>query len=168
MSKIDIAIVIILVIGGYFGYKKGFLMELFFLVAIVLGVFVGFRLMGAGVDYLHREFNADTSLLPYISFLIIFILVVVGVTLAARLFKSSLDKTFLGRVDAIAGGILGLLKYMFCVSVVLWLLESVHYKLPVSWTAGSWLYPVTLKFAPAVAGLFGSILPVFKEIFREF
>lgn len=168
MSRIDIAIAIFLAVGGFLGYKRGFLMELFFLCAIILGVFAGFRLMGAGVGYLHDEFDSDTTLFPYLSFLIIFILVVIVVTFLGRQIKNSVDRTFLGKVDAIAGAVLGVMKYLFCASVCIWLMSSFHYSLPVDWTKGSWLYPVTAGFAPSVAGLFSSFLPVFKGIFKQF
>ena len=168
MSKIDIVILVVLAAGAFLGYRRGFLMELFFLFAIVLGVLIGFKLMGACVEYLHKEFNADTTILPYLSFLIIFILVVILVTFLGKQIKNSVDKTFLGRVDAAAGAILGVLKYMFCVSVIIWLISSFHYSLPAHWIKDSWLYPATAGFAPRVAGLFSGFLPVFKEIFKQF
>lgn len=168
MSRIDIVIAIILGMGAFLGYKRGFLMELFFLCAIVLGVLIGFRLMGAGVTYLHEEFSADTTLLPYISFFIIFVLVVIGVTLIGRSIKAIVDKTFLGRVDALAGALLSAMKYMFCLSVLLWLLSALHYSFPENWTRDSWLYPFTAAFAPKVASFFSGILPLFSGIFKQF
>jgi membrane protein required for colicin V production len=168
LSKADILIAILLVLGGFLGYKRGFLMELFFLCAIMLGVFLGFRLMGAGVDYLHRQFNADTTFLPYLSFLIIFVLVVLVVSLLGRQVKRLVDSTFLGSVDALAGALLGALKYMFCASVIIWLISSFHYSLPTAWTKDSWLYPVTAGFAPRIARIVGDFLPFFKEIFKQF
>ena len=168
MTKIDTILAILLAVGGFLGYKRGFLMELFFLCAMVLGVFVGFKLMGAGVEYLHNQFNADTTFLPYLSFLIIFIVVVILVTFLGKQIKNSVDKTFLGQVDAVAGAILGALKYMFCASVIIWLISSFHYSFPAQWTNDSWLYPATAGFAPQVAGFFSSFLPVFKEIFKQF
>jgi membrane protein required for colicin V production len=168
LSKIDIVLALLFMMGGFLGYQKGFLMELFFLSAMILGVLIGFRLMGAGVDYLHQHFNADTKFLPYLSFLIIFVLVVVLVTFLGKRIKHLVDKTFLGRVDAAAGAVLGVLKYMFCASVVIWIISSFHFSLPEQWTREAWLYPVTAGFAPHVAGFFGSFLPVFKEIFKQF
>jgi membrane protein required for colicin V production len=168
LSKADIIIALILALGGFLGYKRGFLMELFFLIAIMLGVFIGFKLTGDGVTFLQKHFNADRSFLPYLSFLIIFILVVIIVILLGKSIKNSVDKTFLGRMDEIAGALLGTLKYAFCISVVLWLATSLHYSLPAAWTKGSVLYPATIRLAPGLAGFFGNFLPFFKEIFPQF
>lgn len=168
MSKADIVITLLLALGGFLGYRRGFLMELFFLCSLVLGVLIGFRLMGAGVDYLHREFNADNKFLPYISFLIIFILVVLAVTFLGKRIKNSMDKTFLGRVDAIAGAVLSILTYAFGISILLWLVTSLHVQLPVGWTEGSWLYPRVVGFAGEVSEIFGGFMPFFREIFKTF
>jgi len=168
LSKIDIALALLLVLGTYFGYKRGFLAELFFVAALILGVLVGFKLMGWGIELLHKQFNADTVFLPYLSFFIIFILVVIMVIFLGNRIKHLMDDTFLGRVDSIAGAILGLVKYAFCASVVLWLAEKIELTFPVSWTQDSWLYPKTLVFAKSVSEFFAGFLPFFKETFKRF
>ncbi|MBS1682368.1 MAG: CvpA family protein [Bacteroidetes bacterium] len=168
MSKIDIALSLILILGGFLGYKRGFLAELFFVVALMLGVFLGFKLMGLGVDYLHKQFNADTVFLPYLSFFIIFIAVVVLVIFMGKRIKHLLDDTFLGQVDAIAGAVLGVAKYAFCLSVILWLFYRVDVHFPAAWTSGSWLYPKILGFAKSASETFAGFLPFFKETFKQF
>ena len=168
MSKIDIAITVLLALGGYFGYKRGFLAELFFFLSLVLGVMIGFKLTGWGVTYLHKHFNADTDFLPYISFFIIFILVVLLVIFIGNRIKHVMDQTFLGKVDAVAGAILGIMKYAFCASTIFWLALKVNYTFPESWTQGSWLYPRTVAFARTVSEFFGNFLPFLKETFKQF
>jgi membrane protein required for colicin V production len=168
LNKADIIIALILAIGMFAGYRKGFLLELFFLLSIILGVFIGFKLMGAGVDYLAREFNADKAMLPYISFTIIFLIVMVVVSLIGRVIKDSVDKTFLGRMDAVAGAALGLIKFAFGISVMIWLIEAFEIALPEGWKEGSTLYPLAAKVAPTLSEYFGEFLPFFKETFRQF
>ena len=168
MSKIDIAITLLLSVGAYFGYKRGFLAELFFFSALVLGVLVGFKFTGWGVSYLHQHFNADTALLPYLSFFFIFILVVGLVIFIGNRIKHFMDQSFLGKVDSMAGAVLGIMKYAFCASVIFWLALKINFTFPESWTQGSWLYPRTMMFAKSVSEFFGKFLPFFKETFRQF
>jgi membrane protein required for colicin V production len=134
----------------------------------VLGVLIGFKFTGLGVDYLHRHFNADTVFLPYLSFFIIFIAVVILVIFIGKRIKHLMDDTFLGRVDSIAGALLGVMKYAFSTSVIFWLAVKVNYTFPENWTQGSWLYPKTLGFAKSVSEFFGDFLPFFKETFKQF
>lgn len=143
-------------------------MELFFLIAIVLGVFLGFKLMGKGIEFLQQHFNADKTFLPYFSFILIFIVVLVLVIFFGRRIKNSVDQTFLGKVDALAGALLGAFKYAFCMSVIIWLAESLKMELPEDWQQGSQLYPITANFAKQVSGFLGQFIPFFKEIFKPF
>ncbi len=167
MSKIDIVLTLILALGAYLGFKRGFLMELFFLLSIVLGIFLGFKLMSLGIEMLHRNFNADKTILPYISFSIIFILVMVIVIFVGSRIKNSIDTTFLGKVDALAGALLGVLKYAFCLSVLNWLAVSMKIEIPESWSSGSHIYPLVTKLSYQVSGFLGSFIPFFKEIFSH-
>ncbi len=168
MSKIDIVLVIILAIGAFVGYRKGFLMELFYLLAILLGVLLGFRLMGVAMEYLQREFNADQAVLPYIAFSVVFVLVVIAVILLGKTVSNLVDKTFFrksGRPGG--GGLLGAVKYLFCASVLLWLGSSLHLELPASWTEGSFIYPLTTEFAQKISSFLGQLIPFFKETFEK-
>jgi membrane protein required for colicin V production len=168
LSKVDLVIAILLALGAFLGYKRGFLMELFFLVALVAGVFFGFKLMSWGVEVLAREFNADTNVLPYISFLIIFAIILVLVLFIGNRIKNSLDKTFLGKLDAVAGAALGLLKYAFSISILIWIFESFKLNWSHSLAKDSVLYPWVASVAPGAASFFGDFLPFFKETFRQF
>lgn len=168
MSKVDIVILIFVALGAWSGYKEGFLMEVISLAGIVLGIFLGFKLMGEGMILLEEKFNTDRSTLPYISFIVIFVVVVLLVRLLGSLIKKSVDKSFLGTVDQAFGGILGAFRTLFMLSVVLWILDSLKLTPRTEWVEGSWVYPFTANLAPAVADWFGQFIPFFREIFRQF
>jgi membrane protein required for colicin V production len=167
LSKIDIFLVILILIGAFSGYKQGFLMELFSVVAVILGIFGGFKLMGEAMELLQKNFNADKSILPYIAFGVVFLIIVIGVMLVARMLKASIDKTFLGKMDAIMGSLLGVFKIVFLASVILWILTSVRYSFPETWTKDSVVYPFIARIAPGLARWMAQFLPFFSEIFNE-
>jgi membrane protein required for colicin V production len=143
-------------------------MELFSILAIVLGIFGGFKLMGYAMIYLQEEFHADRAVLPYIAFIVVFILIVVVVTLIGRMFKHTIDKSFLGSMDKAMGACLGMFKTAFLISIIIWIADSLKFSPPEQWTAGSWLYPFTARVAPGVSSWIGSFVPFFKEIFHAF
>ena len=168
MSKIDIFLVVLILIGAFSGYKQGFLMELFSVAALILGIFGGFKLMGEAMQLLQKNFNADKTILPYIAFGIVFLVIVIGVTLIGRMLKASIDKTFLGKMDAIMGSFLGIIKFTFLVSVVLWILGSFQYQFPEAWIKESVVYPFVARIAPGFARWTAQFLPFFSEIFSGF
>ena len=82
--------------------------------------------------------------------------------------KHSIDKSFLGTVDQVMGGVLGAFKTLFMLSIVIWIMDSFKFIPKTAWTEGSWLYPFTALLAPRTADWIGGFIPVFKEIFRQF
>ena len=168
MSKADIVLIILALLGAWGGYKEGFLMELISLAAVIIGVFCGFKLMGEGMLFLGERFNVDRSTLPYLSFVVIFVLVMLLVRMLGKLVKGSIDHSFLGTLDKAMGAVLGAFRTLFLLSIVVWILDSLKFSPKSEWISDSWLYPFTVRLAPSVANWLGQFLPVFKEIFRQF
>lgn len=143
-------------------------MGLISLVAIILGILGGFKLMGEGMIFLQREFNADKSVLPYLSFFLIFLLIVIVVNMLGKLVKSTIDRTILGMLDEAMGAILGAVKWTFMLSVVLWLMDSLQWEPHAEWTESSILYPYVELFAQQMTLWISDFVPFFKETFTQF
>jgi membrane protein required for colicin V production len=165
LSGADIALCIIILIGAYSGYKEGFLMELFSLVGILLGILGGFKLLGWAMVVLGGQFNVDQDVLPYVAFAVVFVVIIVAVKLLGNLIKLSIDKSFLGKVDQLAGLVLGVVKTVFILSVLLWLSDSFHVNIPERWTNDSWLLGIVAGFAPQLTTWIGEFFPIFKDVF---
>lgn len=166
MSKADIILLILAAFGAWGGYKEGFLMEIISVIGMILGIFLGFKLMGEGMIFLEEKFNVGKSTLPYVSFIVIFLLVVFGVRLLGALVKNSLDKSFLGSADQALGALLGVFRTLFMVSVVLWILDSLRLTPREAWVEDSWLYPFTAQLAPRMAEWMESLIPFFDGVLR--
>jgi membrane protein required for colicin V production len=154
-----------LLFGAYTGYKEGFLISLFSLIGIVLGILGGFKLLGFALIFLSEHFDINEKILPYVAFGVVFVAIVIIVSLVAKAIKASIDKTLLGRVDQAAGAALGLLKSAFMVSVALWIATSLKYEFPQNWTANSQILPLLSDFAPQVTTWIGEVIPAFNDIF---
>lgn len=165
MSSVDIALVVLILGGGFIGYRQGFLMELFSFAAVILGVLGAFKLLGYAVVWLSDQFNINESVLPYVAFAAVFIAILIAVKLVGKIIKISIDKTFLGRIDQAAGAALGVLKAVFLLSVSLWLLDVLDFDLPDNWTSDSWVLPRVQSFAPEVTMWLADYIPFFKDIF---
>jgi len=168
LSKADIFLLIVAALGAWKGYREGFLMEMVSLVGIILGIFLGFKLMGVGMIFLEEHFDVNRTTLPYVSFIVIFLVVLLGVRLIGSLVKNSIDKTFLGSADQAMGATLGVFRSLFMISVVLWILDSLKLSPRAEWVEDSWLYPFTAHLAPTMADWLGDLIPFFRETFREF
>jgi membrane protein required for colicin V production len=165
LSKVDIALIIVFLIGAFGGYQKGFLSELFSLLGIILGILAGFKLMGVAMITLSGYYDIDDQVLPYVAFGVVFLLVVIIISLLGRLLRSSIEKTVLGNADQWAGSVLGMFKTAFMVSVVIWITSSLKLNVPEHWAENSWLYPMTASLAPTVTSWVAEIFPVFGDLF---
>lgn len=164
MTTVDIVLLLLILLGAFSGYRQGFLVSLFSLAALVLGVVGGFKLMGYAIVLLANRFDINETVLPYVAFAVVFIAILIAVNLLGKLLKASIDKTLLGHVDQAAGAGLGLLKTVFLISVSLWILDALDFELPAAWTSDSWLLPRVESFAPRAAVWLGDYIPFFKDV----
>lgn len=165
MSVVDIILAFVILGGAFKGYKEGFIVSLFSLVAIILAVLGGFKLMGTAMVFLATRYNFDEKVLPYIAFGLVFLIIVMVVGLLGRLIKSMISESFLGVLDQGAGALLGMVRVTFMLSIILWIADSLKANFPHEWTANSWLHPITANFAPNVTRWIGQFIPAFKDVF---
>ena len=64
MATIDIVLLILLLYGGFRGFKKGLLMELIAILALVLAIIGSFKLLHSGMDFLDQHFEYLVNALP--------------------------------------------------------------------------------------------------------
>lgn len=164
MNKVDLTLSLIILVGAYSGYRDGFRVEIFSLIAILLGVLLGFKLMGYAMVMLEQEFFIDKFALPYISFAAVFFMILFLVNLAAKALIDRYPQPLLGIADPFLAGILGFLRTTFMMSLILWIIDSLQMELPQEWFEGSWMWPLVARFAPDTIRGIGSVVPFFEGI----
>lgn len=164
MKILDIVAILILGLGAYQGYKKGLLVELISFFALIIGIISAFKLLHTGISFLETYFGDDLgTLLPYMSFIGIFFLVFFIIHLLGKVIKASLDYTILGKLDSVAGGIFGLLKIAFGLSLMIWISHAAKITPPTDYTEGAYVYLFLIDFAPKVFYFVSNIIP-FQDI----
>lgn len=71
-----------------------------------------------------------------------------------------MDLTILGAFDNFAGAILGLFKWGFMISLLLWVAHSFEFNVPKEVTEDSVVYPMITPIAPAAVAFLDSYTPV--------
>jgi len=166
LSAIDILLAVFILGGAYGGYKDGFIVSLFSLFAIILGMLGGFKLMGLAMVFLSSHYNVDEKVLPYLAFAFVFLIIVISVSLLGKFIKASVGALSpLRQLDKGVGALLGLVKVTFMLSIMLWIADSLKVQIPKQWTTNSWLEPLTANFAPKIANWINEFLPLFSDIF---
>jgi len=148
------------------GYKKGLLLEIFGILAFVLAIIGGFKLMELGMTYLSAYFDGIDHLLPFISFLVIFIAIILLVNLFGKLVKKMVDMTLLGGVDKFAGAIVGIVKWAIGLSIILWLTNNFGIELP-GQDEELVLYPFLAELGPSLITALDVVLPFAEEMLES-
>ena len=160
MSTIDIFILILLAIGAYSGYKQGLFIGLLSIVAFFIGIVFAFKFMHWGAEMLAQNVESLTFMLPFVSFIIIFLVVTVVIRVLAFMVKKALDLTILGTFDNFAGAILGLFKWAIMISLLFWVAKSFEYRVPDNMTENSIIYPAVTPIAPAMVAILDDYTPI--------
>ena len=164
MSIIDIIILVPLIIGAISGYRKGFIMEIVSLLALILAVIGGFHFLHWGISMLQEHFNLSGKFLPVLSFVLIFAGIVLIVNAVGKVLKKVVHMAFLGGVDKAAGAVLGGLKWLFFLSLIIWAFQVFGIEIPEHLRDKSMIYSYVVGIAPATVDMFGYLIPATSDL----
>lgn len=163
LDIISISLIILFFIRGY---MKGFVVAAFSVLAILLGIICSLKLSGMLAAYLLRENIISTGWAPAISYIVLFIGVVLIVRLVASLIEKSLQAVMLGWANRTMGGLL----YAFLAAVIwsslLWLgnkMQVLSAETISQSKTYQWFEPVAPWFFDKV----GILWPMVKDIFAD-
>jgi membrane protein required for colicin V production len=154
VNWLDLFILIPVAFGAWNGYRKGLLIEVVGVVAFVLAGIVGYKFFNFGIDLLAPYISVELArrVLPVLGFSIIFFPTVYLVNQIGFAIRRAMKFSVLGTVDSLAGAAVGLLTWLFGISVLFWLLSFTGVNLPAKYTAGALVYPRVVPVAPWVMG----------------
>lgn len=123
MSTIDLLILIPLAWGAIRGIMKGFIIEIASLLAFWLGIVLAWKFSFLMKDYLQSHFQINQTILPFLSFLVLFLIIAIGVMMLGKFMEKLSELIQLKWLNRLLGGIFGLFKNLLVVSVALFLLN---------------------------------------------
>ena len=169
MNVIDLCILVFVVIGLFFGWRKGFIMELFNFISLAAGVYFAFHFSDAVAKYFVNQ--EDGVMVPFLAFIVVFIVVVVLVRVLGKVFEKFVSFVWLSIFNKILGGLVGALKWAFIASCALLFLGPLdHEKKAVSQKSidSSTLYPIVVNFASStMPGVKNTLLLSYERVKQE-
>lgn len=139
-------------------------MQLLGIIAFFLAIIGGFHLMYWGVDWLGQYLKGYDAVLPIISFIVIFLSIIIIINLVGKSLKSILNMTLLGGLDNITGAITGLLKWALMLSLMIWIVETYgNYPLD-SFSDDATIFPFIATLAPFLFDTLALVLPLIKGL----
>ena len=145
LPLLDIFVLVPLAYAAWRGFKKGFIMAVATLVALVAGLYAGFHGSEVIADKLHASFDWSESSVQIASFLLAFLAMVIAIHLLAKLIEKAVNLAALSPVNKIAGLVFSLLKVGLILSMIFYTLDGLFGRrdwLPDSAADGTVIFPV--------------------------
>ncbi|MEM0939670.1 MAG: CvpA family protein [Bacteroidota bacterium] len=163
MSNIDIIILVLFAFGAYKGYLRGFIIEIFSLIAFFAGIVLALLLtMPITTRFFDKTSFYDIAAI--LIFILLFILLSFGIKVGGRLLKNMVDVTIFGKLDNFVGGLTGILKWAFLTSIIFWVLTSIGFKFQQNFTSKSTIFPYIIPIAPQFMSWMSGIIPFMQDL----
>lgn len=150
---LDIILALPLVWGAYKGFKKGLIIEVTTLVALIASIYGAIKFSDFTAVYLRENWTIDERYMPILSFAVTFIAIVILVNLLGRLLEKVVKLASLGTINKLAGALFRVAKIAIIISVVFSMVDSLDKDwglIPTEMKEGSVLYEPLSQIAPII------------------
>jgi len=127
INLLDVIIIIPLLLFAWNGYKKGFIVEVASLAALILGLYIAFFFSDFAAEMLNNLFDLDQKYVAVFAFLITFIVVIFLVLTVGKIVQQFINILLLGFLNKLAGAVFGLLKGALLLSILIFVINYFNY-----------------------------------------
>ncbi len=153
MNYIDIILGILLLLSAIGGFKKGLVVELASLAALILGIWGAIKFSYITSEFLVDNFDWNWDHLNTVSFIITFIVIVILVHIVAKTVTKLVETVMLGFVNKLAGLVFGFLKGAIILSIILVVFDKINEDINIlseKTKTESRIYEPLKNFAPSI------------------
>jgi len=130
MNYIDIIIIVIVAFSAIFGFANGLVKEAIVLAAFIIGVWGAIKFSVVTAQKLYEFLDISGQYTGIVAFIITFGLFVMAAHFIGLIINKLVSISPLGILNMILGGIVGVLKSAFLLSVLFCILNAVDVKKP--------------------------------------
>ncbi len=163
---IDILFAVLMVIAVLKGYQKGLIVAVFSIIAFIIGIAAALKLSTVVAGWLKDSTSLSGKWLPFISFALVFLGVVLLVRLGAKLIERTFQAVMLGWANRLGGIVFYAALYIIIFSIFLFYAAQIQLLKPAT-IASSQTYSFIQPWGPKVIDGFGKVIPIFKDMFTD-
>ena len=163
---LDVTGLIIIALFFIRGYTRGLIFAAFSVLAILLGILVALKMSQSFATWMLAKGYTTSGWAPMLSYIILFVGVVILVRLIAKMLQKAVEGMMLGMVNKIAGGVLYGFLGAVLYSSILWIGGRMNMFSP-ELIATSKTYSWLSLLAPWFFEMSGHLLPFAKDVFTN-
>ena len=124
INTLDVIMIIPLAWGIFMGFKKGLIIELASLIALLAGIYIAVHFSFFTSSILSEYIDISPGLLPIVSFILTFVIVVLGVHFIGKIVEKLVKLVALGFFNRLGGAVFSMLKYAIFLSILILLMNK--------------------------------------------
>ena len=125
---IDIIVLLCLGWGAYKGFKKGFIIQSFTILALVIAIWGGFAFAKYLEPFMKTQLGMGELAAAIVSFIFVFVLALILVYTSGRLVTKVVSVAGLGMINRLSGAAFGILANVLILSIIFSLFGRVNDK----------------------------------------
>ncbi|PWH84709.1 CvpA family protein [Brumimicrobium oceani] len=157
MNFVDIVIIVPLMYAAWVGFRKGLIVEVFTLLALLVGIYAGIHFSDWTSDLIKDKINIEGRYLPVVAFTLTFLAVGAMVYFAGKMIERMLKVVNLSPVNKILGLFFGVIKMLYTLSILIILIETYDERgsfIPLDVKEESYLYdPVKITASATIPAI---------------
>jgi membrane protein required for colicin V production len=163
---LDVIFAVILVVAIFKGYQRGLIVGIFSFLAIIIGLAAAIKLSAVVAHRIGHAVNVSEKWLPFLSFIIVFFIVLLLIRWGANLIQKTIEIALLGWLNRLGGILLYTAIYIIIYSIILFYAEKINLLKPAT-IQESATYSFVQPWGPKVIDAFASIIPFFRDMFSS-
>lgn len=163
---IDIIYAVLLILAAIKGFSRGLIIGIFSFIAVIIGLAAAMKLSTVVAGYIGSAVKVSDQWLPIISFIVVFIIVLLLVRLGANALEKTVEIAMLGWLNKLGGVLFYAAIYTIVFSIILFYAEQINIIKPET-IEKSVTYSFVQPWGPKAINAFGAIIPIFKDMFQE-
>lgn len=128
VSYLDLILLIPIGLAIWRGWRNGFVMEVFSMLALFVGLYAGVHLSDWMANFLRTKFDMNGENLPIVSFIAVLVLVFVGLFFLGKLITRTVSAGGAERWNQIGGAFFSLSKTLLFLSILFVLFNALDRK----------------------------------------
>jgi membrane protein required for colicin V production len=164
MNILDIIILVPVAFFVFKGLKNGLIVEVASLAALFLGIFAGIYLSDYVARILIKHLGLNANITTAIAFILIFIAVLILMRIVSKTIGNVIDITPLGFINKLLGAFFAVLKVMFLMSLVFYVINKFDTKEKLITHASK---DKSILYRP-VSGIAPLVIPKIKMEYEKF
>jgi len=128
VSYLDLILLIPIGLAIWRGWRNGFVMEVFSMLSLFVGLYAGVHLSDWMSTFLREKFEMEGENLPIVSFIVVLVLVFVGLFFLGKLITKTVSAGGAERWNQIGGAFFSLSKTLLFLSIIFVLFNALDRK----------------------------------------